>query len=147
MNLTLISALVSAAVAGLIGWSAAWTLQGRTIDELKLGAANDRIEQQRAIRQAIERASQDVRKAQESASHRNADLRRDASRANDVAGGLRIATTAATRASTESDDACRAIVRTYDQLFSEGSDILREIAATADQCISDNKALADGWPR
>ena len=147
MNLTLISALVSAAIAGLIGWSAAWTLQGRTIDELKLGAANDRIEQQRATRAAIERASQNVREAQESASHRNADLRRDASRANDVAGGLRIASTAATRTATESSDACGAIVRTYDQLFAEGSGLLREIATTADQCISDNQALADGWPR
>ena len=147
MNLTVISSIVSAAVAGLIGWSAAWTLQGRTIDELKLESRDAIITQQRATRQAIERASANVREAQESASHRNADLRRDASRANDVAGGLRIASATATRTATESSDACGAIVSAYDVILAEGSGLLREIATTADQCISDNQALADGWPR
>lgn len=145
--MTLIAAAISAALAGSIGFGAAWTLQGRSIDELKLGAANDRIAQQRSARQAIERATENVREAQASAVNRNADLRRDAGNANAVAGGLRIATTAATRASAESDDACRAIVRTYDQLFSEGSELLREVSAVADQCISDNQALTDAWPR
>ncbi len=147
MNMTLIAAAISAALGFSVGFGAAWTLQGRTIDELKLGAANDRIEQQRATRAAIERASQNVREAQESASHRNADLRRDASHANDVAGGLRIAAAAATRTATESTDACGAIVSAYDVILAEGSELLREIATTADQCISDNKALSDAWPR
>ena len=147
MNMTLIAAAISAALGFSVGFGAAWTLQGRTIDNLKLESRDAIITQQRATRQAIERASANVREAQESASHRNADLRRDASRANDVAGGLRIAAAAATRTATESSDACGAIVRTYDQLFAEGSDLLREIASTADQCISDNKALSDAWPR
>lgn len=145
--MTLIAAAISAALAGSIGFGAAWTLQGRSIDELKLGAANDRIAQQRSARQAIERATENVREAQASAVNRNADLRRDAGRANDVAVGLRIASTAATRAATESTDACGAIVRTYDQLFAEGSGLLREVAATADQCISDNQALVQAWAK
>lgn len=147
MNLTIIAAAISAALAGSVGFGAAWTLQGRSIDELKLGAANDRIAQQRSTRQAIERATTHVREAQESASARNADLRRDAGNANAVAGGLRIASTAATRTATESADACGAIVRTYDQLFAEGSELLREVAAVADQCISDNKAISEAWTK
>ena len=147
MNLTIIVAAISAALAGSIGFGAAWTLQGRSIDALKMEAKDERIAQQRAARAAIERATNNVRKAQESAAHRNDALRRDAGNANAVAGGLRVASTAATRTATESTAACGAIVRAYDVILSEGGQLLREVAATADQCISDNQTLTDAWPR
>ncbi len=147
MNMTLIAAAISAALAGSIGFGAAWTLQGRDIDALRIEAKDAIIIQQRAARQAIERATNNVREAQTSAAVRNADIRRDAGIANDVAGGLRVASTSAVRTATDDGDACRSIVRAYDQLFSEGGELLREVSAVADQCISDNKALSDAWAK
>ena len=147
MNLTLIAAAVSAALAGSVGFGAAWTLQGRNIDELKLGAANDRIAQQRSARQAIERATTHVREAQESASARIAVLSRELADVRVVADGLRDTSTAAVRASAESPEACSRVTHTYDIILAESRDFIQALAADADQCGIERQALSDGWPK
>ena len=145
--MTLIAAAVSAALAGSIGFGAAWTLQGRTIDELKLGAANDRIAQQRSTRQAIERATTHVREAQESASNRIATLNRELADVRVVADGLRDTSTAALRSSAESPEACSRVTSTYNIVFTECAGSLQEMAGYADQCSIERQALSDGWPK
>ena len=145
--MTLIAAAVSAALAGSIGFGAAWTLQGRSIDAMKLEAANDRIAQQRSTRQAIERATTHVREAQESASARIAVLSRDLANARVVADGLRDTSTAALRSSAESPEACSRVTSTYNIVFTECAGSLQEMAATLDRCVIERQALNDGWPR
>ena len=147
MNLTLIAAFISAGVAGLAGWGAAWTIQGRTIDSLKLEARDAIISQQRAARAVTERLTSQVAQAQAQAALRNDRARADARSAGDAGNGLRVASTDSVRTATNDINACGAIVRAYDVILQEGGQLLREVAATADQCISDNQALTDAWPR
>ena len=145
--MTLIAAAVSAALAGSVGFGAAWTLQGRTIDELKLGAANDRIAQQRAARAAIERATTHVREAQESASGRIAVLNRELAAVRKSADGLRDTSTDAVRASAESPASCSRIANAYDLILAESRDFIQALAADADQCGIERQALSEGWPK
>ena len=147
MNMTLIAAAISAALAGSIGFGAAWTLQGRTIDELKLGAANERIATQRAARQAIERATDDVRKAQESASARIAVLGRELADARKSSDGLRDTSAAAVRTVAESPETCGRITHAYDLILTESRDFIQEMAADVGRCHSERQALNDSWPR
>ncbi len=145
--MTLIAAAVSAALAGSIGFGAAWTLQGRSIDAMKLEAANDRIAQQRSTRQAIERATTHVREAQESASNRIATLNRELADVRVVADGLRNTSAAAVRASAESPEACSRVTHAYDLILAESRDAIQEMAGYADQCSIERQALSDGWPK
>lgn len=145
--MTLIAAAISAALAGSIGFGAAWTLQGRSIGAMKLEAANDRIAQQRSARQAIERATTHVREAQESASARIAALGRELADARKSADGLRDTSSAAVRASAESPEACSRVTSTYNIVFAECAGSLQEMAATLDRCVIERQALSDGWPK
>ena len=147
MNLTLVAAAISAALAGSIGFGAAWTLQGRDIDELKLGAANERIATQRAARQATERAADDIRKAQESASARIAVLGRELANARLASNGLRDSSTTAVRTATESPETCSRITHAYDLILAESRDAIQEMAADADRCHAERQALSEGWPK
>ena len=147
MNLTIVAALISAAMAGLAGWGAAWTIQGRAIDTLKMEAKDAIISQQRAARAVTERLTNQIAQAQDQAAVRNDRARADARAAGDAGNGLRVASTDSVRTATNDSNACGAIVRAYDVILSEGGQLLREVAATADQCISDNQTLTDAWPR
>ncbi len=147
MNMTLIAAAISAALAGSIGFGAAWTLQGRDIDALKIEAKDERIAQQRAARQAIERATTHVREAQESASARIAVLSRELADVRVVADGLRDTSTAAVRASAESPEACSRVTHTYDLILTESRDFIQTLAADVDRCFIERQALSDGWPK
>ena len=63
MNLTMIASVIAAALV----FGAAWTLQGRAIDSLKLEHANERIVNQAAARHTIERNTSALVKAQNKA--------------------------------------------------------------------------------
>lgn len=146
MNLTIIAALISAAMAGLAGWGAAWTIQGRTIDSLKLEAKDERIAQQRAARQAIERATDNLRKAQEGAQARRTGI--DAAVDSNGAGliGLRDTATAV-RAAATTPDASAAYTNTVSELFDQCGRELVKVAGRADGHVNDIQALMDAWPR
>lgn len=146
MNLTIIIAAVSAAFAGSVGFGAAWTLQGRSIDELKLGAANERIAQQRAARQVAERLAGQVAQAQSDAAARNVGLRSDAAAASNAAGGLRVASNSATRAAHTSADTCGRVVDAYGIILDEGREVIREMASDLDRCYSERQTLSEAWP-
>ena len=146
MNLTATAAAVSAALAGVAGYALAWNIQAKILVDTKLEHANERIEQQRGARAAIERATSQVITAQNAAAARNDANRIAAGGAAAAGNGLRIASTTAVRTSTADSNACSALVGAYGVILDEGSRLLGEVAAIADQCISDNKALTDSWP-
>ena len=143
MNLT----LISAAVAAALGFGAAWTIQGRTIDRNQLEVRDERIAQQRAARQVAERLAGQVLQAQSDAAARNVGLRSDAAAASNAAGGLRNTSAATVRTAAADTATCSRIVATYDQLLTDGSRLLQEIARDADQCISERQTLVAAWPK
>ena len=146
MNLTLIAAAVSAALAGSVGFGAAWTLQGRAIDKLVLEAKDERIEQQRAARQAIERATDNLRKAQEGAQARRTGI--DAAVDSNGAGlSGRRDTATAVRAAATTPDASAAYANTVSELFNQCGRELVKVAGRADGHVNDIQALMDAWPR
>ena len=146
MNLTLIAAAVSAALAGSIGFGAAWTLQGRAIDKLVLEAKDERIEQQRAARQAIERATDNLRKAQNDAQDRRTGI--DAAVDSNGAGLIWLRDTAtAVRAAATTPDASAAYANTVSELFNQCGRELVKVAGRADGHVNDIQALMDAWPR
>ncbi len=146
MNLTLIAAAVSAALAGSVGFGAAWTWQASAIDKLVLEAKDERIEQQRAARQAIERATDNLRKAQEAAQARRTGI--DAAVDSNGAGliGLRDTATAVRSAAT-TPDASAAYANTVSELFDQCGRELVKVAGRADGHVNDIQALMDAWPR
>lgn len=147
MNPTIIAALISAAMAGLAGWGAAWTIQGRAIDTLKLEARDAIISQQRAARAVTERLTSQITQAQNQAAVRNDRARADARAAGDAGNGLRVAATAATGAAHTSANTCSRVVDAYGVILDEGREIIREMATDLDRCYSERQTLTDAWPR
>ncbi len=146
MNPTIIVAAISAALAGSVGFGAAWTWQASAIDKLVLEAKDERIEQQRAARQAIERATDNLRKAQEAAQARRTGI--DAAVDSNGAGliGLRDTATAVRSAAT-TPDASAAYANTVSELFDQCGRELVKVAGRADGHVNDIQALMDAWPR
>lgn len=147
MNLTLIASLISAAFAGAIGYGTAAHIYDARITEMKLEAANERIEIQRSNRITLERLTGQVEKAQNAAKTRNAVIRTDMDISGNSGSGLRLASTEAVRTSTTNNDACNSTVTAYNVILDEGITTIREMAGTLDQCISDNQALTEAWPK
>ena len=151
MNFALIppgvAATIAAVIAGAAGFGAAWTLRGMEIDSLKIEAKDAIIQQQRGARAAIDRATTQVITAQNAAAARNVRIAADSRRAGDAGNGLRLASTTAVRAASADSDACGSTVAAYGVILDEGIAAIREVAGVADQCISDNQALTEAWPK
>lgn len=147
MNPTIIISAILAAFSAVGGFGVAWTLRTHTIDELKLGAANERIAAQRGSRQTSERLMQAVSEAQADSTRRSAALAADADRSRSELSRLRDTSAATVRASADSPAACSSITKTYDIVFGECATRLVEVAASADQCISDNQTITAAWPK
>ena len=147
MNLPLIAALISAGIAGLAGWTAAWTWQGRTIDQIKLEAKDERIAQQSAARQSIERATSALIQAQNAAARRGTDLRRDADGAASAGGGLRIAAADTVRAAAQDAAACAASAAVLSDILSAATAEAERLAREADQWESTAVMFFEVQPR
>jgi len=146
MNLTALAAAVSAALAGVAGYALAWNIQAKILVDTKLEHANERIEQQRGARAAIERATTAVTAAQNAAATRNVSLAADRTRAADSGNGLRIASTTAVRASTADLDACAASLDAHSVVLGQCSERLVEVAGDADQWASHAVTFQNAWP-
>jgi len=147
MNLTLLTSAIAAAVAGAAGFGLAWQLQAGNITQLELDHANERISIQRAARATLERNMSQNATAQAASANRNVRVRVDSDRAGNAAGGLRIASTAAVRATADDPATCNSIIAAYDTVVATGSGLLREVARAADQCHSDLELMTDAWPK
>ena len=138
--------LITAAVAAALGFGAAWQWQGRAIDQLNLDSANERIAIQRQSRQALEGHLSRVSEAQAAAAKRSAALAADLDRSRSELTRLRNTSSATVRVVTADPAACPAVTSAYDVVFSQCAGRLVEVAADADRCYSEHKALTDGWP-
>ena len=147
MNPTLIAAAIGLALSAAIGFGTAWEIQAANITKINLGHANERIEQQRASRQVADRLAQQVIAAQNAAAARVSRNAADSSHAATVGNGLRITSEATVRAATTDTDACGAVVSAYGVVVDESIAVIREMATGFDQCLSDNQALAESWPK
>lgn len=137
MNLVLIASLISSALAFGVGFSAAWTMQGRKIDSINLESANERIATQRSYRTSLERYMSRVSEAQAHATDRirTAALELDSNRV--ALERLRNSSDAALRNASESAANCAVAVTAYSELFAECRGELVTLANKADKHVSD----------
>lgn len=147
MNLTLIAAAVSAALAGSIGFGAAWHWQAGNITEMKLEAANERITIQRAARANLERVTGQISQAQADAQRRLADSDRDRRGAVSELERLRDTSTTTVRAAADTPATCERITAAYNIVFTECSGTVQTLAADLDQCGIERQTVIDAWPR
>ncbi len=147
MNLYFASALISATVAGSVGFGAAWHWQDNKILALKVEAKDAIIKQQRAARATSERLARQVITAQNAAAARNVALRRDADSAAFSGNGLRIASTNAVRASSADIDACAASLTAHSVVLGSVVEFATRVSEEADQWASHAVALQEGWPK
>jgi len=147
VNLTLIAALVSAAVSGAAGFGLAWRLQTATINSIELESANERISQQRTARQNTERLMAQYASAQSNATVRAITLRRDAVSAADVGSGLRLKTADAVRTAASDPALCSDTATALGELLTTVSTERRELAEKADRHVIDIQALIERQPK
>ena len=143
MNLTAISALL----AGAIGFSIAWHIQGQTITEMELANATRIATESHEAYRRLEKDTTQIVVAQNNKVVRDAVLRADAGAAIAAGNGLRIASADAMRAAQASTAACLASVATYDELLSTVVSTGGRMASEADGWESDAVMLHDSWPQ
>jgi hypothetical protein len=143
MNFT----ILSAAIAGAIGFGLAWQLQAHQIVKLELTHANERISLQHAARQATERYMSQVSAAQANAQTRRVAIQRDADLAGTELDSLRTQSAATLRAATENAAACIADATAKTELLALCAGRYSGMAATADSWRSDAMTLVDAWPK
>jgi len=147
MNLTIITSLISAAIAASVGFGTAWTLQGRTIDNLKIEALNDRIAIQRAARQTLERHMSTVSVAQTKAASRAVTLAAELAGNRSELERLRSASAASLRAASGNLDACTTSLAAHALISTQCSERYSTLAADADSWASHAVSLQDAWPK
>jgi hypothetical protein len=147
MNPTVIALVISAALAGAGGFGAAWTMQGRSIDKLKLEARDDIIAQQRSARATTERLTSAVSAAQVSAQGRAVRLAADRDSARTELDRLRIASENAVRNASAGIDACTSAVRTYHLVFTGCASALADMGTDVDRWSNQALMLQDAWPK
>ena len=139
MNLTIAASLI----ASIAGFTLAWQLQAGNITQLELDHANERITQQRAARQAIERTTSAVIKAQNDAAGRAVVLRRDADAARTELERLRDDINVAMRSAAIGLGACTVTANTLGELFDQCTTRYSILAETSSRHVSDIKTLID----
>lgn len=143
MNLT----IISAAIAGAIGFGTAWQIQSwrATEDE------NNRITQQREAERELSRLEQarslQVLTAQNDARKRESKLRADAAAANDAVSQLRDTLHSSVQAARGDPYADAVRANALGELLTECSTEYSKMAGIADRLNSDRVMLMDAWPR
>ncbi len=143
MNLTILTSVVSAAFAGVVGFGAAWSIQKLTITQLELSHANERISTQRAARSAIERNMSAVSVAQVKAASRAVRLAADNARATSALDSLRTASASALRSAAGDLEACTRSLTSHSVVVGECSARLVEVGKDADDWASHAVMLQD----
>ena len=143
MNIT----LISAAIAGVIGFGLAWQLQSGNITKINLEQKDERIAIQRAARQTIERQTAQLATAQSNAAGRAVVLRGHVRSAAIVGDGLRVKTVDAVRTANDDPTTCNAIVSAYGAVVDSSSRFIQDVSADADQCHIDLALMREAWPK
>ena len=147
MNLTILSAFISAALAGAGGFGAAWKIQAANITQIELRQANERIAVQRAARAAIESNMQRVAAAQSNAADRLRRANLDNARSASALDSLRTASASALRSAAGDLEACTRSLASHSVVLSQCSGRLVEVGKDADDWASHGITLQDAWPK
>ena len=147
MNLTILSAMISAALAGAGGFWAAWEIQAANITQMELSHANERIAIQRASRATLERNMSAVSVAQSKAADRVRRAALDSARAADAIDSLRTASASALRSAAGDLEACTRSLATHSVVLGQCSGRLVEVGKDADDWASHGITLQDAWPK
>ncbi len=143
MNLTILSAFISAALAGAGGFGAAWKIQAANITQIELRQANERIAVQRAARAAIESNMQRVAAAQSNAADRLRRANLDNARSASALDSLRAASSSALRSAAGDIEACTRTLATHSVVLGQCSSRYVEVARIADDWASYGIMLQD----
>lgn len=138
--------LISALIAGAVGFGSAWQLQSWRIDSLKLEQANERLAIEQSNRRQIVDAQAKVAQAQDAAKVATDRLRADAARADRAAVGLRDTLSRSVVAAHGDLNACTAQVTTIAELLTASTDLSRRISQEADEWVVHGVALQEAWP-
>ena len=147
MNLTILSAMISAALAGAGGFGAAWKIQAANITQIRLEQANERIAIQRQSRAALERNMSRVSLAQSKAADRVRRAALDSARAADAIDSLRSASDSSLRSATNDIEACTRSLSAHSVVVGACSARLVEVAKDAGDWAIHGIALQDAWPK
>jgi len=143
MNFT----LISAAVAGAIGFGAAWQIQTARIEHAENNRLTQQAEEQRELSRLEQARSLQVLSAQNDARLRESKLRADVATANASVNGLRDSIVNYVQATRSNPDACVKRTDAIGQLLAECSTRYTEMAGIADRLNSDRVMLVDSWPK
>jgi len=147
MNLTILTSVVSAALAGVVGFGAAWNIQKLTITQMELSRANERIAIQRQARATLERNMSSVATAQSKAADRVVRLAADNARAVGALDSLRTASASALRSAAGDLEACTRSLASHAIVLGQCSGRLVEVGKDADDWASHGITLQDAWPK
>jgi len=143
MNLTIISAAIGMA----IGYGLSWELQQGNIDRVDKQRLEIALENERLVsRVESARSTQNIA-AQNDRAKRESKLRLDADANRAAADSLRSALSTVVQASRDDPTTCPDRTATTAELFVQCGSALGELAAKADQHVSDLKTLIQAWPK
>ena len=145
MNLTILSAFISAALAGAGGFGAAWKIQAANITQIELRQANERIAVQRAARAAIESNMQRVAAAQSNAAARAVRLAADQRNSASALDSLRTASASALRSAAGDLEACTRSLAAHSVVVGKCSQEVVKLASDLDDWASHSIVLQDAW--
>jgi hypothetical protein len=139
--------LISALIAGAVGFGSAWTWQGYRMDAYKLGVTNEQLAREQSTRQAIADAQAKVTAAQDAAKVAADRIKRDAAGANSSALSLRDALAGAVRSASADLQACTGQVDALSVVFAQCTDVARTMAVEADEWTNQAITLQSAWPK
>lgn len=139
--------LISALIAGAVGFGSAWTWQGYRMDAYKLGVINEQLAREQSNRRQIVDAQAKVTQAQDAAKVAADRLRADAARADRAAVGLRDTLSRSVVAAHGDLNACTAQVTTIAELLTASTDLSRRISQEADEWVNQAVTLQEAWPK
>lgn len=143
MNLTILSAAICAALAGVSSFGAAWKIQAANINEIRLDHANERIAVQRQARAALELSMSRVSTAQAKAQSRMVRLAADNARATGALDSLRTASANAMRSAANDIEACTRSLAAHSVVLGRCGQELVRVSKDADDWASHAVTLQD----
>jgi hypothetical protein len=139
--------LISALIAGALGFGSAWTWQGYRQDAYKLEISNERIATEAANRKALADAQSKVTAAQAESQAATDRVKRDAVGASRSAVGVRDSLANAVRTAATDLTSCTAQVATLSELLAGSTDLARRLATEADDWAIQAVTLQQAWPK
>jgi len=143
MNFT----LISAAVAGAIGFGAAWQIQNGRMEHAENNRLTQQAEAERELYAMEQKRRNGVIDAQNAARLRERKLQADAAAAVAAADSLRDALTRSAQAARDDPGSCPDRTATASELLVECSQEYTTLAGRCSRHVSDIETLIGAWPK